>query len=166
MGRPVRLNHRAGPLPAGSRGPAPPHRLERRPCFHYIHSMPSKPLELPPTVARRFVEDMLAWFAERNSIKRDEYRRTPAPRAQAALLGQAEAHRRDPDVFGNEGSDTTEVRPIPATNVIPFTHTFSAVPALEPKARAPCVPFHARPRSSIPPEDQPLAPRRLAAPVF
>jgi hypothetical protein len=33
--------------------------------------MPRKPLELPPAVARRFVEDMRAYFAEPNSIKRD-----------------------------------------------------------------------------------------------
>ena len=34
--------------------------------------MPRKPIELPPAVARRFVEDMLAFHAEPNSIKRDE----------------------------------------------------------------------------------------------
>jgi hypothetical protein len=34
--------------------------------------MPRNPLDLPPEVARRFVEDMLAFFAETNSIKRDE----------------------------------------------------------------------------------------------
>jgi hypothetical protein len=34
--------------------------------------MPRKPIELPPEVARRFVRDMLAYFAEPNSIKRDE----------------------------------------------------------------------------------------------
>jgi hypothetical protein len=37
-----------------------------------IGSMLSKPIELPPTVARRFIVDMLAYFAEPNSIKRDE----------------------------------------------------------------------------------------------
>jgi hypothetical protein len=37
-----------------------------------IGSMLSKPVELPPTVARRFIVDMLAYFAEPNSIKRDE----------------------------------------------------------------------------------------------
>jgi hypothetical protein len=30
-----------------------------------------KPPELPPTVARAFVEDMRAYFAEENEIKRD-----------------------------------------------------------------------------------------------
>ena len=34
--------------------------------------MPSKPIELPPDFARRFAEDMRAWFAETNLIKRDE----------------------------------------------------------------------------------------------
>ena len=34
--------------------------------------MPRKPIELPPAVARRFVEDMRAFHAEKNSIKRDE----------------------------------------------------------------------------------------------
>jgi hypothetical protein len=34
--------------------------------------MRSKPLELPPDVARRFLEDMRAFFAEKNGIKRDE----------------------------------------------------------------------------------------------
>ena len=34
--------------------------------------MPRKPLELPPGTARRFVEDMRAYFAETNLIKRDE----------------------------------------------------------------------------------------------
>jgi hypothetical protein len=37
-----------------------------------IEPMPRKPIELPPDFARRFAEDMLAWFAETNSIKRDE----------------------------------------------------------------------------------------------
>jgi hypothetical protein len=34
--------------------------------------MPRKPIELPPDTARRFVEDMRAFFAETNLIKRDE----------------------------------------------------------------------------------------------
>ena len=34
--------------------------------------MPRKPVELPPGLARRFVVDMRAWFAETNLIKRDE----------------------------------------------------------------------------------------------
>jgi len=33
--------------------------------------MPRKPLELPPAVARNFVRDMRAFFAEKNSIKKD-----------------------------------------------------------------------------------------------
>jgi hypothetical protein len=34
-------------------------------------TMPRKPIELPPAVARRFVEDMRAYFAEKNQVKRD-----------------------------------------------------------------------------------------------
>jgi len=34
--------------------------------------MPRTPIELPPDFARRFVEDMSAYFAETNLIKRDE----------------------------------------------------------------------------------------------
>jgi hypothetical protein len=34
--------------------------------------MPRKPIELPPAVARAFVKDMRAFFAEPNAIKRDE----------------------------------------------------------------------------------------------
>ena len=44
----------------------------RGPFDPYIHPMPRKPIELPPAVARRFVEDMRAFHAEKNSIKRDE----------------------------------------------------------------------------------------------
>lgn len=34
--------------------------------------MPTKPIELPPEVASRFLEDMRAYFAEPNLVKRDE----------------------------------------------------------------------------------------------
>ena len=34
--------------------------------------MPRKPIELPPAVARRFMEDLRAFFAEESPIKRDE----------------------------------------------------------------------------------------------
>ncbi len=34
--------------------------------------MPSKPIELPPAIARRFVEDMRAYCIETNRIKQDE----------------------------------------------------------------------------------------------
>jgi hypothetical protein len=34
--------------------------------------MPRKPIELPPAVARRFVEDMRAYHNEKRAIKRDE----------------------------------------------------------------------------------------------
>jgi hypothetical protein len=34
--------------------------------------MPRKPIELPPAIARAFIRDMNAYFAETNLIKRDE----------------------------------------------------------------------------------------------
>jgi hypothetical protein len=34
--------------------------------------VPRKPIELPPAVAKAFVKDMRAFFAEENAIKRDE----------------------------------------------------------------------------------------------
>jgi hypothetical protein len=34
--------------------------------------MPRKPTELPPEVARRFMNDLRAFFAEESQIKRDE----------------------------------------------------------------------------------------------
>jgi hypothetical protein len=34
--------------------------------------MPRQPIELPPAVARRFVEDMRAFFTAPNSLKQDE----------------------------------------------------------------------------------------------
>jgi hypothetical protein len=40
-------------------------------CAH-IPLMPRKPIELPPAVARGFVRDMKAYFADKNTIKRDE----------------------------------------------------------------------------------------------
>jgi hypothetical protein len=33
--------------------------------------MPSRPIELPPEVARRFFKDLRAYFTEENLIKRD-----------------------------------------------------------------------------------------------
>jgi hypothetical protein len=42
--------------------------------------MPRKPIELPPAVARRFVEDIRAFFAEPNPIKRDEMAGRPISR--------------------------------------------------------------------------------------
>jgi hypothetical protein len=42
------------------------------PSDPYINAMPRKPIELPPDFARRFAEDMRAWFAETDLIKRDE----------------------------------------------------------------------------------------------
>jgi hypothetical protein len=38
----------------------------------YLRRMPRKQLEVPPAVARAFVKDMRAFFAEPNAIKRDE----------------------------------------------------------------------------------------------
>jgi hypothetical protein len=38
----------------------------------YLLHMPRKPIELPPAAARRFVEDMRAFFKETNQIRQDE----------------------------------------------------------------------------------------------
>ena len=43
--------------------------------------MPSKPIELPPTVAQAFVQDMRAFFTAPNTLKQDEI----AARQQQAL---------------------------------------------------------------------------------
>src|SRR5206468_6720858 len=40
--------------------------------LHRITSMPTKPIELPPAVAKAFVRDMRAFFGEENQLKRDE----------------------------------------------------------------------------------------------
>jgi hypothetical protein len=53
--------------------------------------MPRKPIELPPEVARSFVTDMRAYFAEKNAIKRDEI---VAP--QMSVLQQHQAPREKP----------------------------------------------------------------------
>ena len=57
--------------------------------------MPRKPIELPPAVARRFVEDMHAFHAEKNSIKRDEI----AARQRHALAQHSAARLRVTDVI-------------------------------------------------------------------
>jgi hypothetical protein len=60
--------------------------------------MPRKPIELPPAVARRFVEDMRAYFAEPNPNKRDEI----AIRQMSALReyqGPREKPLRVPDIM-------------------------------------------------------------------
>jgi hypothetical protein len=60
--------------------------------------MPRKPIELPPEVARRFLEDMRAYFAEPNLVKRDEI----AARQMHALReyqGPREKPVRIPDIM-------------------------------------------------------------------
>jgi hypothetical protein len=42
------------------------------PTCRRIGSMPREPIEVPPAVARRFVEDIRAFHAEPNAIKADE----------------------------------------------------------------------------------------------
>ena len=41
-------------------------RIRNRPLRRYLPSMPSKPLDLPMDVAKNFVRDMRAYFAEPN----------------------------------------------------------------------------------------------------
>jgi hypothetical protein len=47
-------------------------RLPNAALVSYHQWMPSKPIELPPAAARRFVEDMRAFFKETNQIKQHE----------------------------------------------------------------------------------------------
>jgi hypothetical protein len=57
-----------------------------------------KAIELPPEVARRFLEDMRAFYAEKNPIKRDEI----AGRQMSALMeyqGPREKPVRIPDIM-------------------------------------------------------------------
>jgi hypothetical protein len=74
----------------------------------YTLPMPRKPIELPPAVARRLVEDVRAFFAEENPIKRNEI----AGR-QMSVLRQYQGPREKPvripdikerDVSADEGS--------------------------------------------------------------
>jgi hypothetical protein len=66
----------------------------------YIGGMPHKPIELPPEVAKAFVRDMRAFFAAgHNTIKADGIAWAAAVPAQAALSGQAQAHRRERGIW-------------------------------------------------------------------
>jgi hypothetical protein len=46
--------------------------LETTQLLAYIKLLPRKPIELPAAVARSFVKDMRAFYAEPNPINRDE----------------------------------------------------------------------------------------------
>jgi len=61
--------------------------------------MPSKPIEIPPEIARAFVRDMHAFAAGHNTIKADGIAWAAAVPAQAALSGQAQAHRRERGIW-------------------------------------------------------------------
>jgi T6SS, Phospholipase effector Tle1-like, catalytic domain len=56
--------------------------------------MPSKPIELPPEVAKAFVRDMRAFHAEKSSIKRDEHDVLLSPIAKLNLHALAIDERR------------------------------------------------------------------------
>jgi hypothetical protein len=43
-----------------------------RTLIAYLQAMPRKPIELAPAVARNFLKDLRAFYAEKNSIKKDE----------------------------------------------------------------------------------------------
>ncbi len=50
-------------------------RFDSRACRSYINRMVQlkrTPMDLPPDIARRFVRDMRAYFAEQNAIERDD----------------------------------------------------------------------------------------------
>jgi hypothetical protein len=69
--------------------------------------MPAKPMELPAAVARRFVDDMRAFHAEPNAIKRDEIAARQAhilQNYQPQRTKKAPALRREGDVRADEGS--------------------------------------------------------------
>jgi hypothetical protein len=59
------------------------------PATTYLQAMPSKPIELPPRVAKAFVQDMRAFFATPNTLKQDEI--------AARQLWALNAHRRPRD---------------------------------------------------------------------
>jgi len=60
----------------GAVAPAPEPFEHRRFAFRgllaYIERMPSKPIELPPAVAKAFVADIHAYFKEKNQIRQHE----------------------------------------------------------------------------------------------
>jgi hypothetical protein len=69
----------------------------------YIYFMPSKPMELPPAVARRFLEDMRAFFAQESPIKR--YEIAGRQMSVSSTAGKAGAHSRHQRVVpADEGS--------------------------------------------------------------
>ena len=73
-----------------------------------------KPLDLPPDVARSFVQDMRAYFAEDNPIKRDGIARAAASRPQGARRAAREkiqAVRCKSDVFRDE-ADLWQAAPV------------------------------------------------------
>ena len=61
----------------------------------YLPSMPRKPIELPPAVARGFVADMRAFHAEKNTIKADGI---AARRYRTALKQHYSGKRRLTDI--------------------------------------------------------------------
>jgi hypothetical protein len=61
-----------------------------RDCYIFA-AMPSKPIELPPKVAKTFVKHMRAFYSERSATKRDKIAGTPAGAVSAAERSQAAA---------------------------------------------------------------------------
>ena len=88
----------------------------------YIDAMPQKPIELPPAIARRFVDDMRAFHAEPNAIKRDEI--------AARQLHALKQHRRDEGVDGRGGPANREKMTPPLAG--PRQHTQDKKTALQP----------------------------------
>jgi hypothetical protein len=70
----------------------------------YIWAIPSKPIELPPRVAKAFVSDMRAFFAAPNTLKQNEIAVRQLHALKAALPRQAPTCRREADVPRYEGS--------------------------------------------------------------
>jgi hypothetical protein len=66
--------------------------------------MSGKPLELPPAVARNFVRDMRAYFAEKNGIKADGIAARQLQALRQHYTGN-EAARREGDVSSDARRD-------------------------------------------------------------
>jgi hypothetical protein len=62
----------------GAAAPANWDASQIEPGMPILGSMPSKPVELPHDVAKAFVKNMRAYFAEKNAIKGDQIADTSA----------------------------------------------------------------------------------------
>jgi hypothetical protein len=87
--------------------------------------MPRNPIELPPAVARRFEEDMRAWFAETNLIKRDEIAARQLHALRQHYSGKLRLTDVCADVPGAEGSRTVWIYVDTSKQVGDVDHLFA-----------------------------------------